>query len=183
MYEEHGGCPAGGVVVMIGYIRNRQCIVVANDATVKAGAWFPITGKKICAPRKSPWKTGSRLSIWWIPPVFICPCRMRFFPTRSTSDVFSGIMHACLLLVSLKSLLWGVCGSGLSAYHVGRGADCGKTGSVFLAGPYLVKAAIGEDSDREALGGASTHSEISGVTDYKMPDDKTCSGYHPRPDR
>lgn len=176
MYAEHGGCPAGGVVVMIGYVRGRQCIVVANDATVKAGAWFPITGKKTCERRKLPWKTACRSFIWSTVPGSICPCRTKFSQTRNTLAASFATTPACPQQVFLKSRpLWEVALPGAYLPIMSDEALIVEgTGSVFLAGPYLVKAAIGEDVDQETLGGAATHSEISGVTDYKMPDDKTC---------
>ncbi len=103
MYPEHGGCPSGGVVVMIGYVNKKQCIVVANDATVKAGAWFPITGKKHCVHRKSQWKIICRLFISLTALVFICQCKMKSFRIRKTLEGFFAIMPSCLPKEFFKS--------------------------------------------------------------------------------
>ena len=92
MYEEHGGCPSGGVVVKVGHVQGKQCVVVANDATVKAGAWFPITEKRTCGPKKFPLRTICPLFIWWTALGFIYPCKTKFFPTRSILDAFLGTM-------------------------------------------------------------------------------------------
>ncbi|MFM7400967.1 MAG: acyl-CoA carboxylase subunit beta [Bacteroidota bacterium] len=177
MYEEHGGCPAGGVVVMIGYIRNRQCIVVANDATVKAGAWFPITGKKNLRAQEIAME--NRLPIVYLVDsagVYL-PMQDEIFPDKEHfGRIFRNNARLSSAGIPQIAAIMGACVAGGAYLPImsDEALIVEKTGSVFLAGPYLVKAAIGEDSDREALGGASTHSEISGVTDYKMPDDKTC---------
>jgi len=177
MYEEHGGCPAGGVVVLIGYIRNRQCIVVANDATVKAGAWFPITGKKNLRAQEIAME--NRLPIVYLVDsagVYL-PMQDEIFPDKEHfGRIFRNNARLSSAGIPQIAAIMGACVAGGAYLPImsDEALIVEKTGSVFLAGPYLVKAAIGEDSDREALGGASTHSEISGVTDYKMPDDKTC---------
>jgi hypothetical protein len=93
MYEEHGGCPGGGVVTVIGYVSGKQCIVVANDATVKAGAWFPITGKRICVRRKLQWKIVYPSFTWLIVRVFISLFRMKSFPTKNISGASSATMQ------------------------------------------------------------------------------------------
>ncbi len=177
MYEEHGGCPAGGVVVVIGYISNRQCIVVANDATVKAGAWFPITGKKNLRAQEIAME--NRIPIVYLVDsagVYL-PMQDEIFPDKEHfGRIFRNNARLSSAGIPQIAAIMGACVAGGAYLPImsDEALIVEKTGSVFLAGPYLVKAAIGEDSDREALGGASTHSEISGVTDYKMPDDKTC---------
>ncbi len=177
MYGEHGGCPAGGVVVMIGYICSRQCIVVANDATVKAGAWFPITGKKNLRAQEIAME--NRLPIIYLVDsagVYL-PMQDEIFPDKEHfGRIFRNNARLSSAGIPQIAAIMGACVAGGAYLPImsDEALIVERTGSVFLAGPYLVKAAIGEDSDREALGGASTHSEISGVTDYKMPDDKTC---------
>lgn len=177
MYEEHGGCPAGGVVVVIGYIRGRQCIVVANDATVKAGAWFPITGKKNLRAQEIAME--NRLPIIYLVDsagVYL-PMQDEIFPDKEHfGRIFRNNAKLSSAGVPQIAAIMGSCVAGGAYLPImsDEALIVEKTGSVFLAGPYLVKAAIGEDADKETLGGASTHSEISGVTDYKMKDDQTC---------
>ncbi|MBL7828347.1 MAG: acyl-CoA carboxylase subunit beta, partial [Saprospiraceae bacterium] len=177
MYEEHGGCPAGGVVVMIGYVRKRQCIVVANDATVKAGAWFPITGKKNLRAQEIAME--NRLPIIYLVDsagVYL-PMQDEIFPDKEHfGRIFRNNARLSSSGIPQIAAIMGACVAGGAYLPImsDEALIVERTGSVFLAGPYLVKAAIGEDADRETLGGATTHSEISGVTDYKMPDDKTC---------
>jgi acetyl-CoA carboxylase carboxyltransferase component len=177
MYQEHGGCPAGGVVVMVGYIRGRQCIVVANDATVKAGAWFPITGKKNLRAQEI--SMENRLPIIYLVDsagVYL-PMQDEIFPDKEHfGRIFRNNAKMSSAGIPQIAAIMGACVAGGAYLPImsDEALIVEKTGSVFLAGPYLVKAAIGEDADKEVLGGASTHSEISGVTDYKMPDDKTC---------
>ncbi len=177
MYEEHGGCPAGGVVVMIGYIRGRQAIVVANDATVKAGAWFPITGKKNLRAQEI--ALENRLPIIYLVDsagVYL-PMQDEIFPDKEHfGRIFRNNAKLSSAGIPQIAAIMGACVAGGAYLPImsDEALIVDKTGSVFLAGPYLVNAAIGEDADKETLGGASTHSEISGVTDYKMPDDKTC---------
>ncbi len=177
MYAEHGGCPAGGVVVVIGYIRGRQCIVVANDATVKAGAWFPITGKKNLRAQEIAFE--NRLPIIYLVDsagVYL-PMQDEIFPDKEHfGRIFRNNARLSSAGIPQIAAIMGSCVAGGAYLPImsDEALIVEKTGSVFLAGPYLVKAAIGEDVDQETLGGASTHSEISGVTDYKMPDDKTC---------
>jgi acetyl-CoA carboxylase carboxyltransferase component len=177
MYQEHGGCPAGGVVVMVGYIRGRQCIVVANDATVKAGAWFPITGKKNLRAQEI--SMENRLPIIYLVDsagVYL-PMQDEIFPDKEHfGRIFRNNAKMSSAGIPQIAAIMGACVAGGAYLPImsDEALIVEKTGSVFLAGPYLVKAAIGEDADKEVLGGAATHSEISGVTDYKMPDDKTC---------
>ena len=177
MYAEHGGCPAGGVVVVIGYIRGRQCIVVANDATVKAGAWFPITGKKNLRAQEIAME--NRLPIIYLVDsagVYL-PLQDEIFPDKEHfGRIFRNNAKLSSAGIPQIAAIMGSCVAGGEYLPImsDEALIVEKTGSVFLAGPYLVKAAIGEDADKETLGGASTHSEISGVTDYKMKDDQTC---------
>ncbi len=177
MYAEHGGCPAGGVVVVIGYVRGRQCIVVANDATVKAGAWFPITGKKNLRAQEI--ALENRLPIIYLVDsagVYL-PMQDEIFPDKEHfGRIFRNNAKLSSAGIPQIAAIMGACVAGGAYLPImsDEALIVEKTGSVFLAGPYLVKAAIGEDADKEVLGGAATHSEISGVTDYKMPDDQTC---------
>ncbi len=174
MYEEHGGCPSGGVVVVIGYIRGRQCIVVANDATVKAGAWFPITGKKNLRAQEI--AIENRLPIIYLVDsagVYL-PMQEQIFPDK---EHFGRIFRNNAVMSSMGipqiAAVMGSCVAGGAYLPImsDEALIVEKTGSIFLAGSYLVKAAIGEDIDNETLGGATTHCEISGVTDYKAKDD------------
>ena len=177
MYQEHGGCPAGGVVVVIGYVKGRQCLVVANDATVKAGAWFPITGKKNLRAQEIAME--NRLPIIYLVDsagVYL-PMQDEIFPDKEHfGRIFRNNAKLSSAGIPQIAAIMGSCVAGGAYLPImsDEALIVEKTGSVFLAGPYLVKAAIGEDADKETLGGAATHSEISGVTDYKMPDDKTC---------
>lgn len=177
MYTEHGGCPAGGVVVTIGYVRGREVIVVANDATVKAGAWFPITGKKNLRAQKIAME--NRLPIIYLVDsagVYL-PMQDEIFPDKEHfGRIFRNNARLSSAGIPQIAAIMGSCVAGGAYLPImsDEALIVEKTGSVFLAGPYLVKAAIGENVDKETLGGAATHSEISGVTDYKMPDDRTC---------
>ena len=175
MYQEHGGCPSGGVVVKIGYIQNKQCIVVANDATVKAGAWFPITGKKNLRAQEI--AIENRLPIIYLVDsagVYL-PMQDEIFPDK---EHFGRIFRNNAIMSSMGitqiSAVMGSCVAGGAYLPImsDEALIVDKTGSIFLAGSYLVKAAIGESIDNETLGGATTHCEISGVTDYKAKDDK-----------
>ena len=175
MYAEHGGCPSGGVVVKIGYIKGKQCIVVANDATVKAGAWFPITGKKNL--RAQELSIENKLPIIYLVDsagVYL-PLQDEIFPDK---EHFGRIFRNNAIMSSMGitqiSAIMGSCVAGGAYLPVmsDEAIIVDKTASIFLAGSYLVKAAIGEAIDNETLGGATTHCEISGVTDYKAKDDK-----------
>jgi len=177
MYEEGGGCPAGGVVIFLGYIKGRLCIVVANDASVKAGAWFPITGKKNLRAQEIAME--NRIPIIYLVDsagVFL-PMQDEIFPDKEHfGRIFRNNARMSSMGIPQIAAIMGSCVAGGAYLPImsDEALIVEKNGSVFLAGPYLVKAAIGEDIDQETLGGATTHSEISGVTDYKMPDDKTC---------
>jgi len=175
MYAEHGGCPSGGVVVKIGYIKGKQCIVVANDATVKAGAWFPITGKKNLRAQEIAME--NRLPIIYLVDsagVYL-PLQDEIFPDK---EHFGRIFRNNAIMSSMGitqiAAVMGSCVAGGAYLPImsDEALIVDKTGSIFLAGSYLVKAAIGESIDNETLGGATTHCEISGVTDYKAKDDK-----------
>ena len=175
MYEEHGGCPSGGVVVKMGYIQGKQCIVVANDATVKAGAWFPITGKKNLRAQEI--AIENRLPIIYLVDsagVYL-PMQDEIFPDK---EHFGRIFRNNAIMSSMGitqiAAVMGSCVAGGAYLPImsDEALIVDKTGSIFLAGSYLVKAAIGESIDNETLGGATTHCEISGVTDYKAKDDK-----------
>jgi 3-methylcrotonyl-CoA carboxylase beta subunit len=177
LYKEHGGCPAGGVVVVIGYVRGRQCIVVANDATVKAGAWFPITGKKNLRAQEIAME--NRLPIIYLVDsagVYL-PMQDEIFPDKEHfGRIFRNNARLSSAGIPQIAAIMGACVAGGAYLPImsDEALIVEGTGSVFLAGPYLVKAAIGEDADKETLGGAHTHNAISGVTDYKMPNDQVC---------
>ena len=175
MYKEHGGCPSGGVVVKIGYIKGKQCIVVANDATVKAGAWFPITGKKNLRAQEISIENK-------IPIIYLVDSAGVYLPMQdeifADKEHFGRIFRNNAIMSSMGiiqiSAIMGSCVAGGAYLPImsDESIIVDKTASIFLAGSYLVKAAIGENIDNETLGGASTHCEISGVTDYKALDDK-----------
>ena len=175
MYKKHGDCPSAGVIVKIGYISKVQCIVVANDATVKAGAWFPITAKKNLRAQEI--AIENRLPIIYLVDsagVFL-PMQDEIFPDK---DHFGRIFRNNAVMSSMGitqiSAVMGSCVAGGAYLPImsDEAIIVEKTGSIFLAGSYLVKAAIGEKIDNESLGGATTHCEISGVTDYKAKNDK-----------
>ena len=177
MYAEHGGCVAGGVVVVIGYIQKRMVIVVANDATVKAGAWFPITGKKNLRAQEIAMENN-------IPIIYLVdsagvylPMQDEIFPDKEHfGRIFRNNAKMSAMGITQIAAIMGSCVAGGAYLPImsDESLIVNKTGSIFLAGSFLVKAAIGEDIDNETLGGANTHSEISGVTDYKMEDDASC---------
>ncbi|WP_370476445.1 acyl-CoA carboxylase subunit beta [Tamlana flava] len=175
MYKEHGGCPSGGVVVKIGHIRGKQCIVVANDATVKAGAWFPITGKKNLRAQEI--AIENRLPIIYLVDsagVYL-PMQDEIFPDKEHfGRIFRNNAVMSSMGITQIAAVMGSCVAGGAYLPImsDEALIVDKTGSIFLAGSYLVKAAIGETIDNETLGGATTHCEISGVTDYKAKDDK-----------
>ncbi len=177
MYEEEGGCPAGGVIVVIGYIRGRQCIVVANDPTVKAGAWFPITGKKNLRAQEIAME--NRIPIIYLVDsagVYL-PMQDEIFPDKEHfGRIFRNNARMSSMGIPQIAAIMGSCVAGGAYLPImsDESIIVENTGSIFLAGPYLVKAAIGEDIDKETLGGAQTQSEISGITDYKVPNDEAC---------
>src|ERR1700748_1480075 len=177
MYAEHGGCPSAGVVCGIGYVSGRQCVIVANDATVKAGAWFPITAKKNLRAQEIAME--NRLPIIYLVDsagVFL-PLQDEIFPDK---EHFGRIFRNNAIMSSIGiiqiSAIMGSCVAGGAYLPImsDEAMIVEGTGSVFLAGSYLVKSAIGVDVDNETLGGATPHCEISAVTDYKQRNDKPC---------
>jgi acetyl-CoA carboxylase carboxyltransferase component len=177
MYEEEGGCPSGGVVTGVGRIEGRLCVIVANDATVKAGAWFPITAKKNLRVQEISIENK-------LPIIYLVDSAGIYLPLQA--EVFADKEHfgrvfrnnaimSSMGIVQIAAIM-GSCVAGGAYLPImsDEAMIVDGTGSVFLAGSFLVKSAIGEDVDNETLGGATTHCEISGVTDYKMPDDVTC---------
>lgn len=175
MYAEHGGCPAGGVVAVMGYVSKKLCLVVANDATVKAGAWFPITGKKNLRAQEIAMENH-------IPIIYLVdsagvylPMQDEIFPDKEHfGRIFRNNARMSSMGIPQYAAVMGSCVAGGAYLPImsDEALIVDKTGSIFLAGSYLVKAAIGEEVDNETLGGASTHCEISGVTDYKALNDK-----------
>ncbi|PWL24742.1 MAG: methylcrotonoyl-CoA carboxylase [Fluviicola sp. XM-24bin1] len=177
MYEEHGGCPAGGVVVVIGYVSGKQCILVANDATVKAGAWFPITGKKNLRAQEIAME--NKLPIIYLVDsagVYL-PMQDEIFPDKEHfGRIFrNNAVMSSMGIVQIAAVM-GSCVAGGAYLPImsDESLIVNKTGTIFLAGSYLVKAAIGESIDNETLGGATTHTEISGVCDYNVENDEEC---------
>ena len=175
MYKEHGGCPSGGVVIKIGYIAGKQCIVVANDATVKAGAWFPITGKKNLRAQEIAMENNLPIIYLVDSAGVYLPLQDEIFPDK---EHFGRIFRNNAIMssrgITQIAAVMGSCVAGGAYLPImsDEALIVDKTGSIFLAGSYLVKAAIGESIDNETLGGATTHCEVSGVTDYKAKDDK-----------
>lgn len=177
MYEEHGGCPSGGVVIVLGYVSGQQCLVVANDATVKAGAWFPITGKKNLRAQEIAME--NRLPIIYLVDsagVYL-PMQDEIFPDK---EHFGRIFRNNAIMSSEGIIqiaaVMGSCVAGGAYLPImsDESLIVNKTGTIFLAGSYLVKAAIGESIDNETLGGAKTQTEISGICDYQVEDDQAC---------
>ena len=177
MYEEYGGCPSAGVVVVMGAVSGKQCLIVANDATVKAGAWFPITGKKNLRAQEI--AIENKLPIIYLVDsagVFL-PLQDEIFPDKENfGRIFRNNAVMSSMGITQIAAVMGSCVAGGAYLPImsDESLIVDKTGSIFLAGSYLVKAAIGENIDNETLGGATTHTEISGVCDYKSPDDKSC---------
>ncbi len=175
MYEEHGGCPAGGVIVKIGYISGKQCIVVANDATVKAGAWFPITGKKNLRAQEIAMENNLPIIYLVDSAGVYLPMQDEIFPDK---EHFGRIFRNNAIMsskgITQIAAIMGSCVAGGAYLPImsDEALIVKETGTIFLAGPYLVKAAIGENVDAQTLGGAESQSDISGVTDYKAENDK-----------
>ncbi len=177
MYEDAGGCPAGGVITGMGMIHGRRCLIVANDATVKAGAWFPITAKKNLRAQEIAMENH-------LPVIYLVdsagvylPMQDEIFPDKEHfGRIFRNNAKMSAMGIPQIAAIMGSCVAGGAYLPImcDESLIVDGTGSVFLAGSYLVKAAIGEQVDNETLGGATTHTEISGVTDYKMPDEATC---------
>ena len=177
MYPEHGGCPAGGVIIFMGYVHNRIVLVVANDPTVKAGAWFPITGKKNLRGQEI--SMENHLPIIYLVDsagVFL-PMQDEIFPDKEHfGRIFRNNAKMSSMGIPQISAIMGSCVAGGAYLPImsDEALIVDGYGSIFLAGPYLVKAAIGEDVDKETLGGAETTTEISGITDYNVPNDNAC---------
>jgi acetyl-CoA carboxylase carboxyltransferase component len=177
MYEEHGGCPSGGCAIVMAYVSGKQCIVVANDATVKAGAWFPISGKKNLRAQEIAME--NRLPIIYLVDsagVYL-PLQDEIFPDKEHfGRIFRNNAVMSSMGITQIAAIMGSCVAGGAYLPImsDESLIVDKTGSIFLAGSYLVKAAVGEVIDNETLGGATTHTEISGVCDYKSKDDKDC---------
>ena len=175
MYDKHGGCPSAGVVVKIGYVSRRLCVIVANDATVKAGAWFPITAKKNLRAQEI--AIENKLPILYLVDsagVYL-PMQDEIFPDKEHfGRIFRNNAQMSSMGITQISAIMGSCVAGGAYLPImsDEAIIVDKTASIFLAGSYLVKAAIGENIDNETLGGATTHCEISGVTDYKAKNDK-----------
>ena len=177
MYSEHGGCPAGGVVIVIGYVSGRQCIVVANDATVKAGAWFPITGKKNLRAQEIAME--NKLPIIYLVDsagVYLPMQEEIFADKEHFGRIFRNNAKMSAMGITQIAAVMGNCVAGGAYLPImsDESLIVDKTGTIFLAGSYLVKAAIGENIDNETLGGATTQTEISGVCDYKVSNDQEC---------
>ncbi len=177
MYEEQGGCPAGGTVAGIGYVSNKQCVIVANDQTVKAGAWFPITGKKNL--RMQEIAMQNHLPVIYLVDsagVFL-PMQDEIFPDKEHfGRIFYNNARMSAAGITQIAAVMGACVAG-GAYLPIMSDEClmvEEAGSIYLAGPYLVKAAVGEDIDTQTLGGAVTHTEISGIADYKFKTEEEC---------
>jgi acetyl-CoA carboxylase carboxyltransferase component len=177
MYKEEGGCPAGGTVAGLGYIHGRQCVIVANDNTVKAGAWFPITGKKNLRMQEIAMENQ-------LPVVYIVdsagvylPMQDEIFPDKEHfGRIFRNNAQMSAMGITQIAAVMGSCVAGGAYLPIMSDETLmvEGNGSIFLAGPYLVKAAIGEDADAEALGGAKMHTEISGIADYKFETEQDC---------
>ncbi len=177
MYEEYGGCPAGGTVAGIGYVGGRQCVIIANDQTVKAGAWFPITGKKNL--RMQEIAMENHLPVIYLVDsagVFL-PMQDEIFPDKEHfGRIFRNNAKISAMGITQIAAVMGPCVAGGAYLPIMSDETLmvQGNGSIFLAGPYLVKAAIGENVDSETLGGAVTHTEISGIADYKFETEEAC---------
>ena len=177
MYKEHGGCPAGGTVAGLGYVAGRQCVIVANDNTVKAGAWFPITGKKNLRMQEIAMEN-------YLPVIYIVdsagvylPMQDEIFPDKEHfGRIFRNNAQMSSMGISQIAAVMGSCVAGGAYLPIMSDETLmvEGNGSIFLAGPYLVKAAIGEDADQQALGGAKMHTEVSGIADYKFDTEAQC---------
>ncbi len=177
MYKEQGGCPAGGTVAGTGYVSGKQCVIVANDQTVKAGAWFPITGKKNL--RMQEIAMENHLPVIYLVDsagVFL-PMQDEIFPDKEHfGRIFRNNARMSAEGITQIAAVMGACVAGGAYLPIMSDETLmvENNGSIFLAGPYLVKAAIGEDVDTETLGGAVTHTEISGIADYKFKTEQEC---------
>ena len=177
MYEEYGGCPAGGTVAGVGYISGRQCIIVANDQTVKAGAWFPITGKKNLRMQEIAMENNLPIIYLVDSAGVFLPMQDEIFPDKEHfGRIFRNNAKMSAMGITQIAAVMGACVAGGAYLPIMSDETLmvEGNGSIFLAGSYLVKAAIGEDIDNENLGGAITHTEISGIADYKFKTEQEC---------
>jgi acetyl-CoA carboxylase carboxyltransferase component len=177
MYEEYGGCPAGGTVAGVGYVGGKQCVIVANDQTVKAGAWFPITGKKNLRMQEIAMENNLPIIYLVDSAGVFLPMQDEIFPDKEHfGRIFRNNARMSAMGITQIAAVMGPCVAG-GAYLPIMSDETIMVeghGSIFLAGPYLVKAAIGETTDNETLGGAATHTEISGIADYKFETEEAC---------
>jgi acetyl-CoA carboxylase carboxyltransferase component len=177
MYEEYGGCPAGGTVAGIGYVSGKQCVILANDQTVKAGAWFPITGKKNLRMQEIAMENNLPVIYLVDSAGVFLPMQDEIFPDKEHfGRIFRNNAKMSAMGISQIAAVMGPCVAGGAYLPIMSDETLmvEGNGSIFLAGPYLVKAAIGENTDNETLGGAATHTEISGIADYKFKTEEEC---------
>lgn len=177
MYEEEGGCPAGGTVSGIGYVSGRQCVIVANDQTVKAGAWFPITGKKNLRMQEIAMENNLPIIYLVDSAGVYLPMQDEIFPDKEHfGRIFRNNAKMSAMGITQIAAVMGACVAGGAYLPIMSDETLmvEGNGSIYLAGPYLVKAAIGEDIDSETLGGADTHNSISGIADYKFKTEEEC---------
>lgn len=177
MYEEYGGCPAGGTVAGVGYVGGKQCVIVANDQTVKAGAWFPITGKKNLRMQEIAMENNLPIIYLVDSAGVFLPMQDEIFPDKEHfGRIFRNNARMSAMGITQIAAVMGPCVAGGAYLPIMSDETImvQGNGSIFLAGPYLVKAAIGENTDNETLGGAATHTEISGIADYKFKTEKEC---------
>ena len=177
MYEEYGGCPAGGTVAGIGYVSGRQCVIIANDQTVKAGAWFPITGKKNLRMQEIAMENNLPVIYLVDSAGVFLPMQDEIFPDKEHfGRIFRNNAKMSAMGITQIAAVMGPCVAGGAYLPIMSDETLmvEGNGSIFLAGPYLVKAAIGETTDNETLGGAATHTEISGIADYKFATEEEC---------
>ncbi len=177
MYEEYGGCPAGGTVAGVGYVGGKQCVIVANDQTVKAGAWFPITGKKNLRMQEIAMENNLPVIYLVDSAGVFLPMQDEIFPDKEHfGRIFRNNAKMSAMGITQIAAVMGPCVAGGAYLPIMSDETimAEGNGSIFLAGPYLVKAAIGENTDNETLGGAVTHTEISGIADYKFKTEQEC---------
>jgi 3-methylcrotonyl-CoA carboxylase beta subunit len=177
MYEEYGGCPAGGAVAGVGYVSGKQCVIIANDQTVKAGAWFPITGKKNLRMQEIAMENNLPVIYLVDSAGVFLPMQDEIFPDKEHfGRIFRNNARMSAMGITQIAAVMGPCVAGGAYLPVMSDETLmvEGNGSIFLAGPYLVKAAIGEITDNETLGGAATHTEISGIADYKFATEEEC---------
>jgi 3-methylcrotonyl-CoA carboxylase beta subunit len=180
MYAEQGGCPAGGTVAGLGYVSGRQCVIIANDQTVKAGAWFPITGKKNLRMQEIAMENNLPVIYLVDSAGVFLPMQDEIFPDKEHfGRIFRNNARMSAMGITQIAAVMGACVAGGAYLPIMSDETLmvEGNGSIFLAGPYLVKAAIGEDIDIETLGGATTHTEISGIADYKFTTEQECLDY------